>query len=128
MTEASSTITKRREGDVLILTIQLAEIREYEVSQQLSRDLADAISGESLPRVVVDLSKVQLMTSVAYLPFVGLRSKVLNAEGSLALCNFSDLIKEIFDTARLLVNNRSPSAPFPFADSIEEAIALVTAK
>lgn len=127
MTEAGQTVSVNQQGDVLILAILVPEIRQHEIADQLSRELKSAIQDQPSPKVVVDMTGVELMSSVAYLPFVGLRSKVLQAGGAVVLCNFSKVIKEMFESARLLVNPRSPSAPFQFANSLDEAIEAVRA-
>ncbi len=123
MTESDQAVSVDQQDDVLVLTILVPQIRQPEVADQVSRELNAAIKDKSSPKVVVDMAKVEFMSSVAYLPFVGLRSKVMAAGGSLVLCNFAEMIKEMFEAARLLVNPRSPSAPFQFADSIDAAIA-----
>ena len=91
----------------------------------MAREFDEAIKDVASPKVVIDMSNVEFMSSVAYLPFVGLRRKVSAAGGSLALCNFTDTIKEMFEATRLLVNPRSPSAPFQFVESVEAAIEIV---
>ena len=125
MTESSAVVSVGQQGDVTVLTILLDQIRQHEVSEQVAAEFSDAIKNETSPKVVVDMTNVEFMSSIAYLPFVGLRSKVLDAGGVLVLCNFSDTIKEMFDATRLLVNRRSPSAPFQFAESIHAAIELI---
>jgi anti-sigma B factor antagonist len=111
---------------VLVLTLQIATVREYEVSQAMERELIRAAESDPSKDVIVDFGQTEYMSSVGYLPFVGLRGSVDKRGGRVVLYNQSANIKEMFEATRLLVNPRSPKAPFHCAETLTEALALLT--
>jgi anti-anti-sigma regulatory factor len=75
----------------------------------------------------VDLSQLEYMSSVGYGPFISLRAAILDAGGQLVLCGLSKVIKEMFETTRLLINPRSPGSLFEVADTVPSAVARLSA-
>ena len=125
MAEAKETISVHVQDEVLVLAIELATITQYEESQTLGKELLDAANEHSADKIVVDLSKVEFMSSVGYLPLVGLRSSIRKRDGHVVLANLSPEIKEMFVATRMLINPRSPGSPFHYAESVGDAIALL---
>ncbi len=118
-------ILAREQQDVLILEVQLSKITQYEAAQSMERALIEAAQASHATKVIVDLDKVEFMSSVGYMPFIGLRKSVHEAGGRLVLCNLNEMIKEMFDTTRLLINPSSPNAPFEYAESPDGALRLL---
>ncbi len=114
------------QADVLLITVLLRRVTEYELARSMEQELMDAVKQNSATKVIVDLGHVELMSSVGYLPYVGLRAYVKDTGGRLVLCNLSQVVREMFDMARLLINRSSPKAPFEYADSVEVALEMLT--
>ena len=124
MTSSSRHISVREDGGVLILTIELQRISTYELSEAIGRELIEAVKGLESPKVVVNLGKVEYMSSVGYGPLITLRSRVRDSGGRLILCRLSGVVKEMFEATRLLINPSSPKSLFEFTDSLDDAVAL----
>lgn len=126
MAENFEHIQVSKQGEVLVLNVLLEEVTKYEVAQAMEHELTNAVDQNPAKAVLVDLGNVEFMSSVGYLPYVGVRSHVHDAGGRLILCNLSEIIREMFDSARLLINRKSPKAPFEYADSVEAGLQMVT--
>ena len=126
MPESYKTILVSSKQGVLILTLQVAQIREYDISKTLEEELIQAAESNPARDVIVDFSQVELMSSVGYLPFVGLRASVDKRGGRVIFCSQSATIKEMFEATRMLINPRSPKAPFEYRETLEESLALLT--
>ena len=55
-----------------------------------------------------------------------LRSRVRESGGRVVLCNLSDVLKEMFETTRLLINPRSPKSLFEYANTLEDALEMLS--
>jgi anti-anti-sigma factor len=119
-------ISTRCDRDVLILTIELPRVNEYAMAEAVGKELIDAAHAQRATKVVVDLGQLQYMSSVGYGPLISLRSRVRENGGRLVLCNLSEVVHEMFDATRLLINPRSPKSLFEFTDTVESAMALLT--
>jgi len=120
-------ISVKESGQVLILTVELARISAYDGAEAMGKELIDAALQQPSPQVVVDLSKLQYMSSVGYGPFISLRARVQEGGGRLVLCGLSPVIKHLFEATRLLINPHSPGSLFEFTDTVPAAVALLSA-
>src|SRR5262245_8815860 len=111
---------------VLVVMLQIANVREYDVSKAIERELIQAAENDPSKDVIVDFERMEYMSSVGYLPFVGLQASVHTRGGRVVFCNQAANIKEMFAATRLLINPRSPKAPFQYAETLAEALALLT--
>jgi|tagenome__1003787_1003787.scaffolds.fasta_scaffold19573175_1 anti-sigma B factor antagonist len=118
-------ISAREERGVLVLAIELARISTYEQAEAMGRELIDAVEGRPEPKVVVDLSKLNYMSSVGYGPLITLRSRVRAVSGRLILCGLSGVVKEVFEATRLLINPQSPKSLFEFTETGDQAVGLL---
>lgn len=125
MSNAYQHISVSHDQDVLVLTVTVPTITEYELAKALETELLRVADNERPSKVAVDMGKIEFMSSVAYMPFIGLRSSVRGEGGRLILCNLSDAVKEMFESTRLLINPKSPKSLFEYAATVEEAIALL---
>ena len=125
MSDSYELISTTEENTVLVLTLAVDSIRDYDRSNALEKELVSAVANADSKDVIVDFGSLAFMSSVGYLPFVGLRSTIERCGGRLVLCNQSPMIRELFDSTRLLINSRSPKAPFNYADSLAEAHTLL---
>jgi anti-anti-sigma factor len=112
-------------GSVLVLTIELQRVASYELAEVMGAELAEAVSSQAKPQVVVNLSKVTYMSSVGYGPLISLRGRIREADGRLILCGLAGVVKEMFEATRLLINPNSPKSLFEFTDTLDQALALL---
>ena len=123
MTTSSPYLSTRGDGDVLILTLELNRLSSYELAEATGRELIEAVQGRQAPKVVVDLGNVEYMSSVGYGPLITFRARVRDLGGRLVLSRLSPVVKEMFETTRLLINPQSPKSLFEFTDTLEDAVA-----
>jgi anti-anti-sigma factor len=120
-------ITVKESGQVLLLTVELARISEYGLAEAMGKELIEAALQHPSPQVVVDMSKLQYMSSVGYGPFISLRARVQEGGGRLVLSCLAPVIKQLFEATRLLINPHSPGSLFEFTDTVPAAVALLSA-
>lgn len=125
MSTANHRVSISQHGDVLVLTIEPYRISEYEMAEAVGRELLGAALERQAMKVVVDMGNVQYMGSVGYGPFITLRARIHENGGRVILCKMSPVIKELFETTRLLINPHNPQSLFEFTDTLEEALALL---
>ena len=125
MSDEFQHLSVQRDENVLILTLEVTRVTEYELAKSLEQELLRTATDQDTPKVAVDMSKLEFMSSVAYMPFIGLRSCIHDRGGRLILCEMSDVIREVFDATRLLINPSSPKSLFEYTQSREEAIRLL---
>jgi anti-anti-sigma factor len=126
MTSPYQQISVHESRGVLILAIELKRVATYELAQAMGYELIDAVQQKRAPKVVVDLGKLEYMSSVGYGPLISLRSRVGEADGRLILCRLSPVVQEMFEATRLLINPRSPLSLFQFTDTLDSAVAILS--
>ena len=122
MLEQYHHITVDQDQGVLILTVLDARIDQFEAAEQMGRELIEAASGVDAKKVAVDMRHLQYMSSVGYGPFLSLHRRLSDSGGQLILCNLSEVIHEVFNSTRLLINPKSKASVFRAVDSLETAI------
>ena len=120
-------ISVRDDREITIITIELARLSSYELSEALGRELIAAVKGRESPQVAVDLSKIEYMSSVGYAPPITLRARVRDLGGRIILCGLRPVVKEMFDATRLLITPQSPKSLLEFTDSFDDALAALRA-
>lgn len=113
-----------KEQDVVVITVELAEVKDYMVAEELRYELVHAVKQAATTDFVLDLRRMTFMTSLACVAFLGLKHGVREVNGRLILCNMTDFIRKVFNAKRLLTPSHSTgSVAFEEADSLSEAIA-----
>ncbi|MDP8205949.1 MAG: STAS domain-containing protein [Candidatus Electryonea clarkiae] len=100
-------------GEVVIARLEGRIHGTYsdEVDTALTHAVAEA------KYVILDLEKLEFISSSGLRIFLKLRRELINREGAVAFARSSDSVKEIFDVA-------SFEHLFPITDSIEEALEI----
>ena len=96
-----SRITVQNEGDILILEIQESRISEGEVIEALSHELEDAIQDIKYNKVLLDLQKVELMSSGMLSVLVKFYRELAERNGQFLLCGVQPPIRKVFEMTRL---------------------------
>lgn len=111
---------------VLVLTIEVDEVKDYAVAEELRYELIHAVKSRQVTKVVLDLHQMAFMTSLACVAFIGVKQAIKDSTGRVVLCNMSEFIHKVFSAKRLLaVSPQSGNVAFECASSLEEAIDLL---
>ena len=110
----------------LVLTVELKQIRDYDLAEAMGKEFTAATGHEQAVNVVVDMGSVKFLSSVAYGPFITLRAHVRESGGRLILCNLSEPLKDMFETTHLLINPHSPDSLFEYAETLDDAIQMLS--
>jgi anti-anti-sigma factor len=116
-------ISADHDRGALVLTINLRRLDDYELAEEMGRELIEAAQPQA-GDVIVDMRNVEYMASVGYGPLVSLRGRVRQSGGRLILCNLAEVIKQMFEATHLLINPKSPHSLFEYAANLDEALTL----
>ena len=113
---------------ILVLQVELKEVKDYMLAEALKYELVHAVRGARAKQFILDMGKMEFITSLACVALIGLKHAVREREGRLILANMSDFIEKVLSAKRLL----SPSqvhgqAAFEQAETVEEAIERLQA-
>lgn len=115
-------ITVTTQNDVLILTLELDQVKDYVLAEELRFELMHAVKLSLRRKIVVDLHKMEFMTSLACVAFLGVKAGVREHGGRLMLCNMSEFIRKVFNAKRLLSPSYYGSVAFEEAETLEDAM------
>jgi anti-anti-sigma factor len=116
-------ISTSTEGDVLVLTVELDQVKDYVLAEELRYELAHAVKRARSKKFVMDLRKMKFITSLACVSFLGLKATVRDEEGELILCNMAEFIQKVFSAKRLLAPSRhTGNVAFRVADTLKDAL------
>ncbi len=110
-------------GPNCIVTIIEPRMRDAGPVQQIKDEILAAIESQPSKNVVVDLSRVEYVGSVAFLVFLSLRRHP-NID-RVVLCSLDDRVREVFVLCRLIPDGIRTSAPFEVAENLAAAEALL---
>lgn len=119
-------ITPTTEQGVLILSVELDEVKDYIRAEELKYELSHAVRGAKTNQVVLDLHKMEFMTSLACVAFIGVKHAVRERQGRLILCNMSEFIHKVLSAKRLLSPSQANGhVAFEQAPTLKAAIAML---
>jgi anti-sigma B factor antagonist len=123
---AFSYLNSRTEGNVLVITINCPQLQDEKTAQTIQDELLAARSQSGLINVVVDLSNIRYISSVAFRPFLRMRRELQEIGGRLILCGLTRIVGDVFYTTRLVSTDGSFVAPFEMAADVPAAVARLT--
>ena len=88
-------ITTRLESDILILTLELEQVKDYVVAEELRYEMMHAAKRFKRKKIVVDLQNMTFMTSLACVAFIGLKAGVRDNHARIVMCNMSEFIRKV---------------------------------
>lgn len=113
-----------RDG-ITIVTITADQIREADQAYGL-RDEILAILNASKPRsLVLDLGELNFVGSIGFLAFLGVKRHLVS--GRIVICNMSRPVHDMFSVCQLISSDPAKQAPFEAAETLEAALAKLTA-
>ena len=110
----------RMEQGVLVLTPTPARLEGDAMAQSMVEETQAAVAHADAKKVVLDMEHVEFLTSANFRPLLGLRKKLHEVGGRMALCSLSPVVAEIFHTTRLI---GSTGALFEVEPDVEAAVA-----
>jgi len=112
--------------NVLVVTVNLDSIRGDDLAEALSKDVLAALDANpGMSRVVIDLGKVQYMSSVGFRPLLQVHKRVRDQQGRVALCCLSPLVSETLHVTRMIGGTGSVQALFEEYPTVEAAVTAL---
>ena len=109
---------------VIVISVELTEVKDYMVAEELRYELVDCVKRSSAKKFVLDLQNMSFMTSLACVAFIGLKHAIRELDGQLILCHMTDFIRKIFSAKRLLTPSQNTgNVAFDDAGTLAEALA-----
>ena len=87
--------------DVTLVTFTESSIIDAQLIESIRRELFDLVDRQNRSRLILDLSKVQYLSSSALGVLVPLHEKIKNLKGQLVLCGVNSDIRKVFKITRL---------------------------
>jgi anti-anti-sigma factor len=117
--------TKDRDG-VLVITVLDKQLNDVDQVEDWQRQMAEAIRRASPAGVVIDMQRVEYMTSVAMLPLIATRSLADELGAKIILCNLSDSVLQALTVTQLIVERREHVRHLAVAENLDAAILAVS--
>jgi anti-anti-sigma factor len=108
-------------GDAIVFRIQVAKLRDAEVSYAVRDEMLAQLVKTPVSKVVVDLQQVDFIGSVGFLAFLSIRREL--AGGQIVFCNVSPYVLEAFKACRLVSDDDTRPAAFEVETTRDQAIA-----
>lgn len=118
----NSTISCSLDGTVLVVEVLPEQLRDFSVVQSLREGVIAAIEETNVKHVIMDLSRVKHLGSVAFLAFLAIRRQ--SGIDRIVLCGLSEFVQELFRMCKLIASSGGKSAPFEQAATRAEALKL----
>lgn len=117
-------ITAGIKDDILILTLELEQVKDYVVAEELRYEMMHAAKRFKRKKIIVDLRKMSFMTSLACVAFIGLKAGVRDNHARIVMCHMSEFIRKVFNAKRLLTPSQNTGAvAFEEAETLDDALA-----
>ena len=107
----------------LVVTLHELRLRDSETVQRVRDAILARLKDGSVQNVVLDLSHVEFVGSIAFLAFLSIRR--YPTIDKILLCNLRENVREVFVLCRLLAGASNPAAPFTEVESVAEALKLL---
>ena len=104
--------------DVIIATFTITELNDDANLEQLGHELFVLIDQFGCRKLIVDLSKIEFISSSAVGKIIKLHRKLDRVHGNLALCALSDTVTRALQTSNLLDY-------FNVADDVDAAMDML---
>jgi anti-anti-sigma factor len=115
-------LTANIDQNVLVLTITETELQDENLAAALGEELLDAVTEFTVSKVVIDMQRLNYMSSVAFRPLLRLRSKLQETGGRMILCGLSPVVGDIFYTTKMLNTSGVFEAPFQMEADVAAAV------
>lgn len=110
---------------VLVISLGHREMHGEELADDVNRELQAALQAGGSLRVVVDLERVEVMSTPCMRPLLQMRSWLKERGGKAVLCRLSPTVTEIFRITRMIPAAAGTPALFDAFPGVEDAVAAV---
>jgi anti-sigma B factor antagonist len=110
----------RKDGNALIIGFVRADMTDASVITQIGDEIYHLVKEIEKPRLVVDFSQVERLSSATLGMLVALRKVVTKMDGQLRIANVADDLIEIFKITRLDVTLRLCKSTEAAVESFEQ--------
>jgi anti-anti-sigma factor len=110
---------------VLVVTFTQPSIQGEETAEKVRQELLDAVERAGVRWVVIDLSPVRYLSSIAFWPLLSLRRRLQEQGGRLLICGLTPTVADIFHTTRMASAAGASDAPFEVVADRAEAVPLL---
>ncbi len=117
--------TSRYEQGILVIEILPTQLNKEPLVSALHDEIVSAIRQSESDDIIIDMKHVEYLTSIALLPFVGIRSAAEQRGGRVVLCEPSGIVVDVLSVSQLIVESREHARHLHMADTLESAIALL---
>ncbi len=107
---------------VLVLAVNRKSIEGDEVAEALRKELLEVVDRSAARRVVMDLSRVCYLSSIAFWPLLSLRRRLADQGGRLVICGLTGTVADVFETTKMISATGPADAPFEVAADRAEAV------
>lgn len=87
--------------DVTVVTFVETHIRDLPQIEQIGTELYDLVDNRAVRKLILDFSKVQILSSQALGVLITLQKKMAAAKGKISLCSLKKELARVFDIAQL---------------------------
>ncbi|MFO1063934.1 MAG: STAS domain-containing protein [Pirellulales bacterium] len=122
MSADDSLIASAVHGSTLSAVVLSSQLKDSKCVDQLKKELMAALAVGSCTNVILDLSNVQFIGSIAFLAFLSIRR--LAGIQRVILTGLTDQVREVFSICRLIPTVNSPTAPFEECESVADALHM----
>jgi anti-anti-sigma factor len=113
---------------IAIVTVTEQRLQGYTISSSLRQELLAVVNQQGkAPRVILDLQKVDSLTSEAFRPLLILHRTIQEGGGRLILCNLTPVVATAFQATRLVSTGRASSSTFEVQPDLVAALANMNA-
>ncbi|HRX79448.1 MAG: STAS domain-containing protein [Planctomycetaceae bacterium] len=125
MADDSPYIRSRYEQGILVIEVIPKRLSEESQVFALRNEIVAAIRESDSDDIIIDMKNVEYLTSIALLPFVGIRGAVEQRGGRVVLSEPAGIVVDVLTVSQLIVENRESANHLQMADSLESAIVLL---
>jgi anti-anti-sigma factor len=110
---------------VLVVTFTQPSIQGEAIAEKVRQELLDAVERAGVRWVVIDLSRVRYLSSIAFWPLLSLRRRLQEQGGRLLICGLTGAVADVFHTTRMVSSAGAADAPFEVVADRNEAVPLL---
>ncbi len=122
--QPASLVTFASYGSILVATIEAAQMRDFNLVQEIKGALIKGITEGKPRQVVLDLRNLEFIGSVGFLAFLAARR--LPGVEKIILCEMRDNVRDTFSLCRLVSENPGDQVPFIARQTVESALASLS--
>src|SRR5262245_47067662 len=108
---------------VLVVRVTEPQVMGDTVADSLRDELLSAYERSGAVHIVIDMAKVEYLSSAGIRPLLALNRQVREREGRLILCKLPETVQGVLLATRLVSTSRAAPATFETFPTVQEAVA-----